>query len=235
MPMSPRLLRPRAAGGFDPRTISGLNLWLDFSDSSTLVLDANSLIQEIKDKSGNAQHATQSTGANRPSLGTINGKGVGDWGTGANSKRLTWAAGANTSNWREVCVVAAWDDGGSTFPEFIGLFTGSTSGGTSSGVGLVGATGGATWDSSFGWHTSRQVNGVSTLTAFPAITSPFVVQFRRSSDVGVNGFSVGIDRGNASRGWRGRVAEVISYSRELSAAEQATVRNAMARKWGVSL
>jgi hypothetical protein len=35
MPMSPRLLRPRATG-FDPRSISGLALWLDAADSSTL-------------------------------------------------------------------------------------------------------------------------------------------------------------------------------------------------------
>jgi hypothetical protein len=35
MPMSPRLLRPRATG-FDPRSISGLALWLDAADTQTL-------------------------------------------------------------------------------------------------------------------------------------------------------------------------------------------------------
>jgi hypothetical protein len=32
MPMNPRLLRPRASG-FDPRSISGLALWLDAADA----------------------------------------------------------------------------------------------------------------------------------------------------------------------------------------------------------
>lgn len=233
--MNARLLRPRQAGGFDPRTISGLNLWLDFSDSSSVVLDANNLIQEIKDKSGNGWHGTQTTAANRPAMGTLNGRTVGDWGSALNRKTLLWSAGDNTSNWREVCVVAAWDGGGSTFPEFIGLFTGSVASGTSAGVGLVGSTGIANWDSNFSWHTSREVNGVSTLTAFPTITSTFVAQFRRSSDVGVNGFGIGCDRNVASRGWRGRIAEVISYNRELSTTERATVRTQMARKWGVTL
>lgn len=235
MAMNHKLLRPRASGGFDPRTISGLNLWLDFSSSANLVLDANGLIQEIKDQSGNGQHGTQTTAANRPTTGTINGKTVGDWGTGSNSKSLAWAAGANTSNWREVCIVAVWDGGGTTFSDFIGLMTGSNNGGTASGVGLVGNQGTGNWDTSFGWHTSREMNGVSTAVAFSTITSPFIVQFRRSSDVAVNGYTVGGDRTNLLRGWRGRIAEVLSYNRALTATELATIRTEMAKKWGITL
>lgn len=36
MPMSPRLLRPRQASSFDPRTIGGLELWMDGSDATSM-------------------------------------------------------------------------------------------------------------------------------------------------------------------------------------------------------
>jgi hypothetical protein len=72
MPMSPRLLRPRAS--FDPRRFAGLDLWLDFSDRSTMTL-AGSSISEIRDKSVN-RFALQSTGVNQPTLtdNAINGR-----------------------------------------------------------------------------------------------------------------------------------------------------------------
>lgn len=63
-PMSPRLLRPRARGGFDPRTVSGLKLWLDASDSSSYTLATG--VSEWRDKSGNGHAYTQAVGANQP-------------------------------------------------------------------------------------------------------------------------------------------------------------------------
>lgn len=69
MPLSPRLLRPRAAAaaatGFDPRAISGLTLWLDASVDSSLTFNGNN-VSEWRDLSGNARHYSQSTAANQP-------------------------------------------------------------------------------------------------------------------------------------------------------------------------
>lgn len=77
MPMSPRLLRPRAAGGFDPRTIAGLQIWLDSQDSSTVLnsvspdtpATSGQTVRRWLDKSGLGRHADQATGANQPTLG----------------------------------------------------------------------------------------------------------------------------------------------------------------------
>lgn len=76
MSMSPRLLRPRATG-FDPRSISGLELWLDFGDTATVTL-SSSTISQVNDKSGKGWAAVQATGANQPTLTTnaINGRSV---------------------------------------------------------------------------------------------------------------------------------------------------------------
>lgn len=66
----------KAAGGvfFDPTSISGLKLWLDFSDASTLYTDAGSTlvssdgdaIYQANDKSGNNNHIVQATSSKRP-------------------------------------------------------------------------------------------------------------------------------------------------------------------------
>jgi hypothetical protein len=88
MPQSPRLLRPQARG-FSPKSISGLALWLDASDATTLFQDAaattpatatNDPVGAWLDKSGNARHATQSTATSgyrpffRPASADFNGK-----------------------------------------------------------------------------------------------------------------------------------------------------------------
>jgi hypothetical protein len=70
MPMSPRLLRPRASGLSDPRTIPGLQAWYDGADSTVMgptssgvgTVSNNGPVKYLGDKSGNGNHLTQ-TGA----------------------------------------------------------------------------------------------------------------------------------------------------------------------------
>jgi hypothetical protein len=59
---------------FDPKSISGLALWLDASDSST-VDTVSGAVSEWRDKSTNGRHLTQGTANNRPSYSTtVNGR-----------------------------------------------------------------------------------------------------------------------------------------------------------------
>jgi hypothetical protein len=64
MAMSPRLLRPRATG-FNPKSISGLKLWLDAANTSSLTFNG-STVSQMNDLSGNGFHATQGTANNQP-------------------------------------------------------------------------------------------------------------------------------------------------------------------------
>lgn len=76
MGMSPRLLRPRASGGFNPKMIAGLQLWLDAADSLTITTGTG--VSEWRDKSATASVWAQTTGNNQPATGaqTLNGRNV---------------------------------------------------------------------------------------------------------------------------------------------------------------
>ena len=53
--------------GANPSALSNLELWLDASDSSTIT-ESSGLVSQWSDKSGNNNHATQSTTASKPIL-----------------------------------------------------------------------------------------------------------------------------------------------------------------------
>jgi len=71
MPMNPRLLRPTAPGGFDPRRLAGLAAWFDTTDSTKRTIDTG--VTTWVDKSANAYTLTQGTGTAQPTLSTLNG------------------------------------------------------------------------------------------------------------------------------------------------------------------
>lgn len=102
---------------FAPTDIAGLQLWLDFSDITTLFTDSagttpvtadGNPIGKVNDKSGNNNHATQGTTGNKPTYktGIQNGLSVGrgDGGDTLNLSPINVAAisvfviGANSAN-----------------------------------------------------------------------------------------------------------------------------------------
>ena len=110
MPMSPRLLRPRASGSFDPRSIAGLAAWYDASDASSLFQNSNGTtavsalndpVGRWSDKSGNARHLTQATNSQRPLYRPAdqNGRGVLRMEiTPFNTMATAWDAQLNAGN-----------------------------------------------------------------------------------------------------------------------------------------
>jgi len=53
---------------FSPSDISGLKLWLDSDDPSTITKDVNDFVSQQDDKSGEGNHVVQATGSNQPKL-----------------------------------------------------------------------------------------------------------------------------------------------------------------------
>jgi len=91
--MNPRLLRPRAAGGFDPRTVAGLEAWWDGADSASVTLDSGR-VSVWADKSGKGRNlANSSSGTTQPSYITAaqNGRNLVRFAV-ASSQRLSVAS-----------------------------------------------------------------------------------------------------------------------------------------------
>ena len=57
-------------GRFIPTSLSGLALWLDAADSTTIQFSSGANISNWRDKSGNERNATQGTTINQPSIGS---------------------------------------------------------------------------------------------------------------------------------------------------------------------
>jgi hypothetical protein len=228
-----------AAGAADAGTpsdpILALNplLYFDFSDASTVTLSGSS-ITAIANKG--------SAGMNLAASGTVvqgtwgNGLKVADFGNQSHSNALR-----NTSSTvptiAEIYIVLDADFG-STFPNFNGLVTAYDGGGWT----LPGSVG----TSGFypeGWFNAAYVNNGSTNVydsgALPAINSPSLLRVKRLNSTAItnggNGFVIGMDRQNGGRGWYGKVAAVIAFSAVLSSTDRATVQNALASKWGLTL
>lgn len=64
----------------DPTDIAGLDLWLDFDDTGTLTLSGSD-INQVDDKSGNANHFTPILGGVGPdyTASVLNGRGAAVW------------------------------------------------------------------------------------------------------------------------------------------------------------
>lgn len=81
------------ASPFTPARIPDLTSWLDAADTDTIT-QSGGLVSQIDDKSGNGNHAVQSTTAQQPTTGatTVNGLNVLD-SDGADQLDVTNAAG----------------------------------------------------------------------------------------------------------------------------------------------
>lgn len=110
MSMNPRLLRPLASG-FSPRQIAGLAAWWDSTDNSTITTDTG--VSAWVDKSGNGYTLEQSTGANQPTISSINGKQAFDYNGSSQFLRsedagvVALASGAAAPELTTFCVAVA--------------------------------------------------------------------------------------------------------------------------------
>jgi hypothetical protein len=243
---------------FNPISISGLKLWLDASDTSTISLSSTKVTQWT-DKSINAYAFTQGTDANRPVSGTrtINSKNVIDFST---ATRLTNTA--SNSTWKFM------HDGQHTF--FIVAFA-DTSSAFRIIVDNIDAAGGANPGIAYFLNTTdtlqyfvaRAVNNSQTISSIPgsvtdnsqfyssanmntsaALADRSEVQLNNDSFVKNNTGTGDVNTSNPNHplsignrtandfGFDGTIAEIIIYDTNLSSGDVIKVRNYLSAKWG---
>jgi hypothetical protein len=240
MAMSPRLLRPRAPSGFNPRTLSGLSAWYDASVTSSVTLTGG-FVSQWNDLSGNGINLSQSTEANRPGTATVNGRQAVDF-DGSND---------NLNNTTEVTPGTVFN------VHIIDTSAGQSVYGVQSGSGATVRSSSLIF-SSLGEYRSQSIAsgfnaGFSggSRTANPRISahtfSGTAIAGRldgagfggttTTTGTNVNGVWLGIRNigGVLSLPMDGKICEHLIYNRVLSDTEIATVERYLAAKWGVTL
>jgi len=242
MAMSPRLLRPRATG-FNPRAIPDLALWLDAADSSTITTSTG--VSVWGDKSGNARNATQATGGKQPIYtNTRNGKNV-----------ITFQG---TDDTLEIAANAAFNGTEHTI-FFVAIHSAAANhrvyykASATSGVNGYSV---AFRDSGDVFMYQKNDGSAVTLTVSEAnLSRNFAVYSVTLAPTSQQGHINGVSRASASAtatyedntsvwiGSRrnigeffiGDIAEVLHFSRALSASERSRVERYLGRKWGVTV
>jgi hypothetical protein len=260
MPMSPRLLRPLASG-FNPNSIANLALWLDASATSSLTFNADT-ISEWRDLSGNGRHFSQATAAAQPNgvARTKNGKRVLDFGGAqslvGNSASLSIARNVGGIT---AFVVAKFDSVAASQQTLMQAQNNASvarllmDGGAGISPGTSLRLGGRrldadSFDSAVGAALSQTTNDtiLAGTVAFSAATANLHVNglliatdgtFQtagNTSDTDSSSVTIGSSPSVANP-IDGYIAEIIVYQRALSAAERQRVKQALGRKWGITV
>lgn len=224
--MSPRLLRP-VASGFDPRRISGLELWLDGSDSSTITLNSTT-VSEWRDKSGKSNTFTQGTALNQPTFvaSSKNGRSAINFPNVAQMNGPSGFSFAQPTTWfmafQAPTSTGTWSlfDGNTSRQHIFGngptelrMFAGSAP--------VIATLVSATWYvAMFTFNGASSTHRISTLTATTA--SP-----------GSNAITA--PRIGANNGLRGDLGEIGVFSKALSDTEATAVMRYLSKKWAVTI
>lgn len=236
MAMSPKLLRPRATG-FNPKSISGLLVWMDAADSSTYTIATG--VSEWRDKSGSGRTFTQSTANNQPlvSATTQNGKTLFEF-DGSND-RLT-----ATGNWLQIasCTLFA------AFKRNAGVYGGviASSGTSDNSPGILidtsnvvvrgygnlsyGASGSA---SSFQIFSGTVSSGATVAYTNGTQADADAVSGTLGADQTIT--SIGTYRTSAANYFNGTLGEILAFNRVLSTSERQSVERYLGKKWGVTV
>lgn len=250
-PMSNRLLRPLASGGFTPRSIAGLALWLDASDGSTVFdaasggspVSAGGAVWRWEDKSGNGRHFTQTTTNNHPTYtGTLNGRNVITFDGSNDDLRRS---GVNHSDWFDatggVMLLVFTVNNDAVYTVAVG---GSVAARDrfSSGTSFHGMFRNARFD--------NIINGVMPTTGTHIFGSRAIAGGNHTMRLNKSVIYTGSDdfgnfvtktnqlwqlgQGNQNDPMDGSIAEIIIYGRgTLSDAEVSRVENYLSTKWGL--
>ncbi len=203
-------------------------VWFDAADLST-VTTIGSGVTEWRDKSGFQRHVAVPATVNAPTLrqNVQNGLPAIDWGAALNNLGLRNLAVSNFNPTRYLIV--AHYEGPNPFNAFVGLVAHTF--GASTDVILTNSSGTNWWSGNF-FH-----NGATsaTSTALPTISQPFVLASNFAQNANRTNFFIGNDRflPGLTRGWRGKIMEVVGIDFVWSGAERARAEGYAAWKWGL--
>jgi hypothetical protein len=238
-------LTPAASSGFSPTQISGLQLWLDGSDASTLSLSGTTVTQ-WRDKSGIGNNTTATGGTNTYTTNAING-------LSAVKLNNSWLTGGLVTSYTGNQVQA------------FGVGTLTTSAGAYGRMLSLGRPGVNDFNSTdttfmFIRNTGQNImvgrNGSYLSVNLPAYSTPFLVQASQNSNIefiGLNGtltpssqntgvtgnlnltsYGIGTNTNTADATyWDGFVGEILYYTGAFTTLQIQQIEGYLAWKWGL--
>lgn len=219
---------------FSPRSVSGLALWYDASDASTITLNGTA-VSQWNDKSGGARNIVQATASNQPAY-TSNGMNALSTVTfdGTNDRLLRTASDSvlTTLTRSLFFVVKLTNASGERCLLDIGNYLALTQSGT----------------------TGRWYDANPSTFTFPSANSAYscsIVQDSTSGGLRVDGgtaaatggattsfgngaFGIGSIATGTGLFWQGDIAELCYYTGKLSDADRQRLEGYLAWKWGLS-
>lgn len=235
-----------------------LLLWLDAADDTTFSYSSGTEVSQWRDKSGNNNHASQSTVANQPTRSTfVNSRKSVNFQS-ANGDRLRIPSGIVTPSY--VTAIVAIKPGTQSYNYAVILdqdhsYSGGYSGwviqrnnNASQWLSWVANGAGNNWLNPNGISYSDNTPQIvtlrkssSTLTLYSSGTGSADVSI---SDQSINQLSyfglnigywrAGVDIYSDFRYFNGEICEILVYNRALSATELKQVHTYLGQKWGVS-
>jgi hypothetical protein len=247
MGMSGRLLRPKATG-FNPSSIGSLQLWLDGAAAETITT-VSGAVSQWNSKVGGVT-ATQTTANNRPEYRASGMNGKGALYFDGTNDQLNTTFNANSLSGYVTYAIAVIPDAAmvDTKANFEAVLF--ARGSSANGVHVNTSSTPKRWTASY-----RNALYNSTVGGAVAASSQIVLATIDATTftVRVNGtqgtqagtfasgsnesdaiFQVGRD-GATGRYFPGVIAEILLYSRTLTASELSSVEKYLAQKWGVTL
>ena len=229
----------------DPTSYSGLSMWYDASDASTVI---GSPVSQWSDKSGNNRHLLQVNASQRPTTGTIihTLNAITFHGDTAGTSQWMYATGVNNS---PNTVFIVFQAAAPTWADWDGLLSwrsansDKVSASGSSG-GVHGVNGLATAYTT-GTATSVRHDGLSVATPdnfnnysigqvfSTSITNTQILTYTDDLGTSTNNFVVGADVFQAvgNRHLNGSICEIVVYDRALSLEEIRRVETYLIFKW----
>jgi hypothetical protein len=241
-----------------PDDLPSLQLWLDAADTSTITASSGS-VSQWNDKSGNARHVTQATGADQPVTGsaTLNGLNVIEFVSSDRLTRTSTTAIGNGVTGATTYVVARFTD----FSVLRAVFAVSTGTGggqaarfvTNSTTGSKVQLGGRTLDADS--FVSQDSTTTLNTTDHYLITGVYDIantdlyiylgstlegtntSYQTSTTTSAtNSLKLAVGSSVAETGFHaGTIAELLVYHGAHTADQRSKVWNYLAAKWGLTL
>lgn len=248
---------------FAPDAISGLQLWLDAADASTLydatsggsLVAADGGVARWEDKSGNGRHATQGTSANRPARKTVELNGLDGLDLdGTNDSMAVNSIASFFSGTNKVFTifgVAKTDATGST-QDFLSIGNSANNnqniratwnnGSQKLSLNREPPTGGVTKSVTGGTSlgTAAKVatwrfDGSNGRLFLNGVSDATTTDLAQASNININVASVGVlPRLSPAVYFNGLIFEILIYNSALSDADREAVENYLLAKWGIA-